>query len=149
MIHSYALEKKHLIQLIFFQFTPWTWKITILIEFRDDSILFVAFAGFFLFFSFLLFSLFSPSSSSRAASPSFSPSSHSHFFNYMCNRYFAFILAIWNFFLTEEKYLISLGEKYVEQSRSTVYSFKIGVEKERHSNWFCCIQHSTLKIFLW
>lgn len=51
MIHSYALEKKHLIQLIFFQFTPWTWKITILIEFRDDSILFVAFAVFSFFFS--------------------------------------------------------------------------------------------------
>lgn len=80
MIHSYALEKKHLIQLIFFQFTPWTWKITVLIEFRDNSILFVAFAVVSFFFSFSLSLLSFPSASALAPSPSFSSSSHSHFF---------------------------------------------------------------------
>lgn len=43
-------------------------------------------------------------------------------------------MAISNFFLTEEKYLILSLEKRVDQRRFTVYSFKTGIENERQSN---------------
>lgn len=58
---------------------------------------------------------------------------------------YAYIL-FWKFKMSD---FITVCHKYMEWISFIFFSFKIGIENERRSNWFCSVLHSTLKISSW